>query len=297
MLSKVSSRVLTHDLLQWRFFPTRILPPLIINSIIGFSLFFSYTLTSNHLISYFPPSSNSTSVLDTMNFNTLALPFLSGGVAGMIQSIISTPLDNAKLVLLQRQTYLRSLTSATKSRTSTTTFPYTTWRSLLNIIIHPLTPLSTIPTSSPNLFAGTLKTRYQFRSAYNSFGLSMMKDSLSFAVFFTVFESGRTVSRSLALKYDGLTEADLRISSGEVTPSTSTSKRSKSSLILQSLGILIFGGIAGWCVGFIGRPFDRIREIIWASRNLVGEKEQEVAGIKSLHSTSSTIMKRRMERE
>lgn len=233
-----------------------------------------------------------------ISLNSLALPFLSGGVAGMIQSIISTPLDNAKLILLQRQTYLRSLTSTTKSRTTTATVPYSTWRSLIDAIIHPLTPLSNPSSSatSPSRFSGTLKTRSQFRSAYNSFGLSMVKDSLSFAVFFTVFESGRAISRSLALKYDGLTEADLRITSLGEGSTSSSKKRSKLSLILQSLGILIFGGIAGWCVGFIGRPFDRIREIVWASRNLAGGK-QELRRTGIANASNSTIMKRRITRE
>lgn len=68
--------------------------------------------------------------------------------------------------------------------------------------------------------------------------LSVAKDSIGFGVFFLIFEVGREGSRNAALRYDGI-DPDAE----------GKQRRSASGLILQSLGILVSGGLAGWVFG------------------------------------------------
>lgn len=234
-----------------------------VNATVGFVLFFSYSATSSVLTPMLDPGFVS---------STLLVPFLSGGVAGAAQSIISTPLDNARILLLRRQ---RLLAQARAPRTgdrrdartrvrlnlaARAMAPFTGWLHLLRDAVSKpgavglLKPgsLATAGSTSP-----MAKARAMASNGFSAMGLVAVKDGVSFGSFFLIFSLGRRVARMVGLRYDGLTETP------DSTPSEDESRRrSPTGIILQSLLILASGGVAGWVFSLVARPFDRARAAI-----------------------------------
>lgn len=70
-----------------------------LNAVIGFTLFAAYTSSE----SYLRPR------LSSLSYSSQAVivPFVCGSIAGGAQSLISAPLDNARLLLLRRQRLIR----------------------------------------------------------------------------------------------------------------------------------------------------------------------------------------------
>lgn len=283
---------------QWRFFPLHILPPLILNSAIGFTLFFSYTYSSTHLAPILPT-------------NSYLLPFISGSIAGAAQSLISAPLDNARLLLLHRQKHLGSSstsrwnsnwrrrirrnvssTGATKGNTSR---PFSSWTSLLveSVFRSPSASIlsPSAATTNSNLPQESTKSKNQrrllsarssARKGWSLFNLSLTKDALAFGFFFLIFDTGRTVARQIGLGHDGLSEDDYSFTpEGSESEEKVKARRSKEGLVMQSILILISGGVAGYVFGLVSRPFERARMVIWEGRTEWAEENARREG--SLH--------------
>ncbi len=95
---------------QASFLPHLLGPPLIINTLIGFTLFESYSLCERFLLRHFYPSriaeqkrqrdENGTRIVA---WSPLWIVGTSGFVAGAAQCIISAPLDNVRTILSARQ--------------------------------------------------------------------------------------------------------------------------------------------------------------------------------------------------
>lgn len=83
---------------KWTFFFREAFPPLLANSLIGFTLFSTYTLTESAL-RYFPSEP----------VNPLWIPAISGGVAGAAQAFISSPLDNVRALLAAKPSASKSI--------------------------------------------------------------------------------------------------------------------------------------------------------------------------------------------
>lgn len=261
--------------LQWRFFPRHVLPPLTINALIGLTLFTTYT-TSESLLHARLESPAAIYVL---------VPFVSGALAGATQSIISAPLDNARHLLLRRQRFLRQAAeiprASRRQRIRSVAggqagLPFTSWWTLLRDSVFRVG--STTPAALPaELPAAVAKlsgrerleqARRWARRGWSFFTLSVTKDSIAFGVFFVVFECGREGARRLGLAWDGISlpsfsTYDEREGSA---PVHDKQRRSASGLILQSVGILVSGGVAGWIFSLIARPFERIRAAIYEGR-------------------------------
>lgn len=75
---------------QWRFVPRHLLPPFVANTLVGFSLFFTYTAAEAVLSLGLHP------------FPKNAEPFVAGACAGTAQAIISSPLDNVRMLMARR---------------------------------------------------------------------------------------------------------------------------------------------------------------------------------------------------
>ena len=240
------------------------LPPLVVNASIGFVLFFSYSATSACLSPLFDPS---------FATSTLLIPFLSGGVAGAAQSVISTPLDNARILLLQRQRLLaqaRAPASSGKARAwararlhmaANGSVPFTGWLHLLRDAV--FRPGAVGLVSPAALGSGTAsaaplaRARAMARNGYTAMGLVALKDGVAFGAFFLVFSLGRRLARSVGLTYDGLAET-----ADDAEAEDEKRRRSPSGIILQSFLILVSGGVAGWVFSLVARPFDRVRAAI-----------------------------------
>ncbi|BGP13384.1 hypothetical protein JCM10213v2_001303 [Rhodosporidiobolus nylandii] len=216
----------------------------------------------------------------------LLIPFISGGIAGAAQALLSAPLDNARLLLLRRQRFLRlshaaasSSPRARRSRlyaktSSAAGVPFVSWMTLLR---------ESVFQSGRNAMGGSAATtardrleqgRRWARRGWSLFNLSLVKDSIGFGTFFLIFEVGREASRVAGLKYDGI-DPDKPEDEGK-------QRRSASGLVLQALGILVSGGLAGWVFSLVARPFERMRGAIWEGRARWAERDGRLKVIEEL---------------
>ncbi|GAA5995842.1 uncharacterized protein JCM10292_004783 [Rhodotorula paludigena] len=259
----------------WRFFPKHVLPPLLINATIGLTLFTSYT-TSEAVLSR--PAA-------TPFYDFLVVPFISGSLAGAAQSLLSAPLDNARLLLLRRQRFLRLAQSqprnARRSRshkgsTSTVTgTPFVSWWSLIRDSVFQSARTAGVGGDA----SATTRERIEqgrrwARRGWSLFGLSLVKDSVGFGTFFVLFEVGRELSRIAGLRWDGIDP--------DREAAETKERRTASGLVLQSFGILISGGLAGWIFSLVARPFERMRGAVWEGRSKWAERDGRLKVIEEL---------------
>ncbi|GAA6005137.1 hypothetical protein JCM11491_002590 [Sporobolomyces phaffii] len=301
----------------WKFIPRHILPPMVVNAMIGLTLFTSYT-TSERLLLHSLAQSPTTSLSPLIEF--LYIPFISGSIAGAAQSILSTPLDNARLLLLRRQRYLRQAARGGESLGKRRKgkhrhlggggrgggggggLPFVNWYQLLrdslfqSAKIHRSTgrpSSSALP--SPSTKATTPQAalrerrveqaRQWARKGWSLFGLTLVKDSIGFGIFFATFEVGREASRRVGLSIDGIsatTSTDLAgVEGRDRRPSEGDGdekkRRSALGIAVQSFGILLSGGIAGYVFAGLGRPFERMRGAVWEGRARWAETDAKLA--------------------
>ncbi|GAA5825975.1 hypothetical protein JCM11251_000074 [Rhodosporidiobolus azoricus] len=262
----------------WRFIPRHILPPLLVNTAIGLTLFTAYTTSETLLLPHFTSPST----------HLLLIPFLSGAFAGAAQALLSAPLDNARLLLLRRQRFLRLSHAASsthprvrRSRLAAKTssaaggVPFVSWLSLLRDSVFQSSRNALGGSASPNTPRERLaQGRRWARRGWSLFNLSLIKDACGFGVFFLIFEVGREGARVAGLRYDGI-DPDKPEEEGK-------QRRSASGLVLQSLGILISGGLAGWVFGLVARPFERMRGAVWEGRARWAERDGRLKVIEEL---------------
>ncbi|KAM0786765.1 hypothetical protein ACM66B_002200 [Microbotryomycetes sp. NB124-2] len=271
----------------WSFLPRHVLPPLVVNCAIGLTLFTSYSSAE----SFFSRRLGSSTLV----------PFLSGSFAGSIQSILSAPLDNARLLLLRRQ---RLISRYGHRKAARVQGAFTGWPSLIKLALFQQhgagSTLAANNADGASLQANTSRSgriaqaRQWARRGWSLFTLSLTKDALSFGAFFAVFELGREGARRVGLAMDGLPvtthhspSADTSAEdddeySVEFDGGTRVSRRSTLSLVVQSFLILVTGGIAGVAFALVARPFERCRGAIWEGRARWAENDGRLQVIKEL---------------
>ncbi|GAA5866572.1 hypothetical protein JCM1840_002386 [Sporobolomyces johnsonii] len=258
----------------WRFVPRHVLPPLFVNTLIGLTLFTTYTTSESLLLPRL------TSPLSEF----LLIPFISGSLAGAAQSLLSAPLDNARLLLLRRQRFLRRAQQNPRTRRRASLnraggTPFVGWWALLRDAVFQSSRVAAMGGSAVVGARGRLEQgRRWARRGWSLFGLSLAKDSVGFGAFFLIFEVGREGARRFALTFDGIDpfKADDDGEDGE------KQRRSPSGLVLQSLGILVSGGVAGWVFSVVARPFERMRGAIWEGRARWAERDGRLKVIEEL---------------
>jgi hypothetical protein len=135
------------------FFAREAFPPLLLNSIVGFTLFSTYTITES-MLKY---SS------EGHDISPYAIPFISGATAGAAQSIISSPLDNVRAVL-----------AAQSLGTKGNPAKWNGWRAVAVQAMFPRWLTSTSPVlSTPFTFLSNW-----WRSSWSLFTFTLLRDSL-----------------------------------------------------------------------------------------------------------------------
>lgn len=153
------------------------------NSLIGFTLFSTYTLSESAL-RYFPSEPVS----------PYLIPAISGALAGAAQSFISSPLDNVRALLTAHPSASKSVAQE--------------WRGWRHIAFQALFPRWLITSSHPRKEPLRFFANW-WRSSWALFSFTLMRDSLGFAVFFSVFELSRTIAKSAGKAVDRW-QADLK---------------------------------------------------------------------------------------
>lgn len=184
-----------------RSLPHLLIPPLIVNTAVGFTLFETYTYTEARLLSRSSPRPS-----PGPSPTPLWIVATAGGAAGLAQSLLSAPLDNVRYVL-QRGDPLR-------------------WHTVLVAIRAPFSPTAHF---QPRFFTAAL-------------ALSLARDAIGFAAFFSLFELSRRAA-------------------AHVNAEKSTTSR------LAAVSTLLAGGALGaMAYEAAGKPFDRMRSTIWNAR-------------------------------
>ncbi|CAO1624680.1 unnamed protein product [Sympodiomycopsis kandeliae] len=129
-------------------------PPIVFNTLVGFTLFESYSLCESHLLrKHYPERSNQddleTSPTDSIrktSWTPLWIVTVAGGVAGAAQCILSAPLDNVRLVLTSHRPVGRPSSDTSqhgrRRRAQGLTKPsLISWRSVMKAAILPFAPL------------------------------------------------------------------------------------------------------------------------------------------------------------
>ncbi|GAA5936171.1 uncharacterized protein JCM15063_002731 [Sporobolomyces koalae] len=285
----------------WRFIPRHILPPMVVNAMIGLTLFTTYTTSERALL---PPST------PTFAYEFIYVPFVSGSLAGAVQSILSTPLDNARLLLLRRQRFLsvginapdpsndssskRDRRKRLKKSTKGAGIPFVSWAHLLkqSLFVQPLASSSASPLAASTESTSHVSVnprdklgqkrielaRTWARKSWSLFSLTLVKDSIGFGLFFTIFELGREGSKQIAYAIDRAFEP----SSGRIGDNDQgdiKTQRTGIGLIVQSIGILLSGGIAGWVFSLVSRPFERMRNVVWEGKSQWAAQDAKLQAI------------------
>lgn len=123
------------------------------------------------------------------------IPAISGGVAGFVQSIVSSPLDNIRLVLQNRAEQAWPGWAGVFREAIFPTF------------IHPFhlaqgTRSPTSPSAATNVRRRWKSLRRWAARGWSNIVLSSTRDVLGFALFFTVFERGRDVALKVRTAVD-----------------------------------------------------------------------------------------------
>lgn len=226
----------------YRFFLNHFLPPLVANTTVGLALFTSYTLTEDRL-------KKSEAV------PKLAVPALAGGIAGAAQSLVSAPLDNIRLLLLQK----RRKDAASSSKVAR----FTGWLPLMKEALLP--PFLKTTASDVANLSNSARLRLWASRGWSLTTLSILKDSVGFAAFFALFEVGRTVGRQIGSIVD---DAFRRFfpTWKEDDEAGRAKARSWTGRIVQGVVIVLSGATAGWAYGVVAEPFEVMRQTIWETR-------------------------------
>ncbi|KAA1112369.1 hypothetical protein PGTUg99_012523 [Puccinia graminis f. sp. tritici] len=225
----------------WKFILNHALPPFCFNTLIGLTLFTTYTTAENELLRSEP------------HLHPYLVPALAGSAAGAAQSLISAPLDNLRLLQVSQSN------SGIGSSASSTKVHFKGWIPLLKQVMLPLS-LNSHPTSS-----STDSERFKLWAGrgWGMLGLSVVKDSLGFASFFTIFQIGRDLGKRLANSVDRSIHI---VWTGSQDDQEFVGARGWTGRILQSCVIVLSGATAGWAYGIIAEPFETLRRALWQAR-------------------------------
>lgn len=293
---------------QASFLPHLLVPPLLANTAVGFALFEAYTLTEQSLLDRrlekLSSQATSTEPVPRPEFTPLHIVFVSGFVAGAAQCVVSAPLDNVRLVLSSRR----------KQHGVNAHRPHLIrWRDVARAAVLPFAPartherfVSRVRDADNTIVKGAAasysskvgwsaqskqeweKTLRRWRGGVHGAGLilSLARDSIGFAAFFTAFEvsrrlahrTSRSIDRSIAYfnasstlpvrDTAGLASTiSTRITSSRASQDLSYSEsRTKTGRIVAAF-ILIVGGAAGAALyELVGRPAELMRLVVWEGR-------------------------------
>ena len=213
------------------------------NSLIGFTLFQTYTITESTL-RYFPS--------DTLP--PYLIPLIAGATAGAAQSIISSPLDNIRALLAPSPA--TSLAAQTKQ-----------WQGWRSIAVQALFP--NWLTSSTSVKSNPIRFLVNWwRSSWSLFIFTLLRDSIGFSAFFAIYDLSRTLGKRAGKavdRYQTLIEQrsrDMGISLQDLLDNDMLG-RGWPGRVVQALVIVFCGVLAGVSYGLVGRPFDKARTVIW----------------------------------
>lgn len=286
------------------FLPHLLLPPLLFNTAIGFTLFEAYSITESRLLHH-----------AQHQWTPLWIVTVSGAVAGAAQCFLSAPLDNVRYIMQQNVSPGRKR----HKRISTIS-----WRAILRAAILPFAPAvardklvkavhhetiksSTAPSRVRTVLFGEAsrglglspekrqeweKRLKRWRGGIHGSGLalSLIRDSVGFGSFFCLFEVSRrcafyastTVDKiSVYFNGRGLGVALPSRADGDADVSYNQSRTVQGRIVAVVI-LLVGGAVGALSYELVGRPFELMRVVIWEGRKQweQGKREPEAPASK-----------------
>jgi len=244
------------------FLLSLVFPPLLANTLIGFALFQTYTLTEALLLLRWHDEQRAQSGASI--FTPLGVVFVAGGAAGAAQCAISAPLSNVRVVLQQ---YMVQDIAADALRAARRR-PVLSWATVLKAALLPFLPDFLYRRVRP----GMQRTPAERVSRTHGIVLNMRiaRDSLGFASFFVVFELARRAAYHTSILVDRLVGALRRTRHAHSAPPTwernldvsYNTSRTVYGRVVAAV-ILVCGGAIGAAVfQLVGRPLDLVRYVV-----------------------------------
>ncbi|KAJ3118616.1 hypothetical protein HK100_000576, partial [Physocladia obscura] len=259
-------------------------PLLIVNSLIGAFLFNTYAYASDAISAVYLDSNSifgskqDDSIYNNengMEYRFSLTPFLAGAIAGASQSLLSTPIDNlqrtphfsADSIIASRHSKAGIMSVFVESLKSLTDHAHST----IDALTHSTNPVATRNAANKmhhRSYSHTHIFRQRFtrytRPLYQNFGLTCLKDSIGFALFFGLFENTRDAGKVLVKQaqdafYVGVADDQCRGKHPIMKGVTITGP--------QALAIVAAGGFAGMGFQAVSFPIDRIQAEIQQSHD------------------------------
>ena len=253
-----------------------VVPPMVANLAIGFTLFQTYTLTERLL----DP--------DDEPFTPTWVVSVAGAAAGAAQCVISAPLDNVRLVV---QPLLMHDTGHRITSSSLVRMPLRTWNTIMEAAILPFLPerwyhhavrrLERLwPSSMGEPHNAPLTSAIQYlprhlrllarRKHGMSLLLSLVRDALGFSAFFVSFEWARRLAYHASLQADYFihtlrhrTTPHTRIMEEEYSDKSFSTSRTVLGRTTAVLVLVCGGAVGALLYHFVSRPVEYIRMVLW----------------------------------
>lgn len=305
-------------------------PPFLFNTIIGFTLFEAYSLTEARLLRKHrpdllqqqpaPQSGQEAQSIKKATWTPIWMVAIAGSAAGAAQCILSAPLDNVRLVLTSNKSKVHKrrrgiAASGEAAQRQPTTI---SWRAVFRAALLPFAPeqshqrlVRAVKSDHHQRSEAAVKDQQSFFTqeqrklwqqrlkrlggSVHGAGLvmSLARDSLGFAMFFSVFEISRRVAYTTSTAIDRSiawwSATGTLPSRGAITSSTKetmtdqdrdelydtkaiqidlsyNASRTKSGRVIAATVLIVGGAIGAFAYEAVGRPFELMRLIIWQGR-------------------------------
>ncbi|GAA95399.1 uncharacterized protein L969DRAFT_85077 [Mixia osmundae IAM 14324] len=194
-----------------------IAPPFLANSCVGLVLFTVYT--------------NAESYLRTTSMSSYVLPFAAGATAGLAQGLVSSPLDNLRVL-------------ATSAADPTRRKRWPGWLGMIKDALIPVWVRNE---------RGKIKWSIFATRGTSLLGLTVLRDAIGFAFFFGLFDYARRGGRYMGTMIDRFL-------------SSAQDARTTASRVVQATVIIVGGGAAAFVYNLLGKPIDQARSVVFAGR-------------------------------
>lgn len=296
-----------------------VVPPMLANLAIGFTLFQTYTMTEHVLTTNFTDGTADTAAHP---FTPTVIVAIAGAAAGAAQCVISAPLDNIRLVV---QPLLIHDTGHRTTSLSLVRAPFRTWQTIMEAAVLPFLPErwynlairrlerllptkgpGSAPTSTSSTSQSTASSAlFQYlpkhvrmlarRKHGMSLILSLIRDALGFSAFFVTFEWARRCAYHASLQVDKWVHVVRRRSSPRLQNAEQQqldqsfgASRTVFGRTTAVLTLVLGGALGAWLYSIVSRPVEYVRMVLWNRLYVPQSRRLASRGSSSRHHRTSS---------
>ncbi|TFK91229.1 hypothetical protein K466DRAFT_596285 [Polyporus arcularius HHB13444] len=218
----------------WSVIPKHFVPPMLVNGLLGYVLWSTYSETSTYLEPY-------------LASHPTALAAISGAVAGGAQAIVAAPAENMRFALEG-------------------TNPATGWHDAWREVFLKTEPVNPMPRMEQINEARQVRDWMRdvgemAGRGWDGWGWGCAKDICGFAVFFAIFD----ITRRCAIETRNISQ-DFVDHTPESTDQRFRSIRKHTPRVVHATTLVTGGAIAGLAYEMVSRPWDAARKAVHIDR-------------------------------